>query len=65
MITTKMIPTLDTIIKASGIHPSRIFNIFLFGSRVYGTANSKSDWDVIMFKYIVVCIWSNFSHQFI
>jgi predicted nucleotidyltransferase len=43
-----MIPTLDTIIKASGIHPSRIFNIYLFGSRVYLTANSKSDWDIIM-----------------
>jgi predicted nucleotidyltransferase len=38
----------DDIVRASGIHPSRIFNIFLFGSRVYGTANSKSDWDVIM-----------------
>jgi len=43
-----MIPTLDTIIKASGIHPSRIFNVYLFGSQVYGNANSKSDWDVIM-----------------
>jgi len=38
----------DDIVRASGIHPSRIFNIFLFGSRVYGTSNSKSDWDVIM-----------------
>ena len=43
-----MIPTLDTIIKASGIHPSRVFNVYIFGSQVYGTANSKSDWDVIM-----------------
>jgi predicted nucleotidyltransferase len=43
-----MIPTLDIIIKASGIHPSRIFNVYLFGSQVYRTANSKSDWDVIM-----------------
>ena len=38
----------DDVIKASGIHPSRIFNIFLFGSRVYGTSNDKSDWDIIM-----------------
>ena len=43
-----MIPTLDTIIKASGIHPSRVFNVYIFCSQVYSTANSKSDWDVIM-----------------
>jgi len=36
------------IIRVSGIHPSRIFNIFLFGSRVYGTSDHKSDWDIIM-----------------
>jgi len=43
-----MIPTLDLIIKTSGIHPSRVFNVYLFGSRVYGTSESDSDWDVIM-----------------
>lgn len=43
-----MIPTSDEIIKASGLHTSRVFNIYLFGSRVYGTASDKSDWDVIM-----------------
>lgn len=43
-----MLPSLDIIIKASGIHPSRIFNVYLFGSQVYGTADSTSDWDVIM-----------------
>ena len=43
-----MIPTLDTIIKASGIHPSRVFNVYIFGSQVYGTANKDSDWDIIM-----------------
>jgi len=43
-----MIPTLDTIIKTSGIHPSRVFNVYLFGSQVYGNANRDSDWDVIM-----------------
>jgi len=42
------IPTLDTIIKASGIHKSRVFNVYIFGSRVYETANDKSDWDIIM-----------------
>jgi predicted nucleotidyltransferase len=43
-----MIPTLDSIIKISGIHPSRVFNVYLFGSRVYGTSDLNSDWDVIM-----------------
>jgi hypothetical protein len=41
-----MIPTLETIIKASGIHPSRVFNVYLFGSQVYGTSNSDSELDV-------------------
>lgn len=36
------------IIRLSGLHPSRIFNITIFGSCVYGTANSDSDWDIIM-----------------
>lgn len=39
---------LEEIIKKSGLHPSRIFNVYLFGSRVYQTNNSKSDWDVII-----------------
>lgn len=43
-----MIPTLDRIIQASGLHPSRVFNVYIFGSQVYGTANKDSDWDVIM-----------------
>lgn len=43
-----MIPNIDDIIRASGIHPSRIFNIYLFGSRVYKTFNNDSDHDVIM-----------------
>lgn len=42
------IPTLDTIIMASKLHPSRIFNVYLFGSRVYGTYNDESDWDIII-----------------
>lgn len=43
-----MIPNIDTIVKASGIHPSRVFNVYIFGSQVYGTANKDSDWDIIM-----------------
>lgn len=30
------------------IHPLKIKNIYLFGSRVYGTADSESDYDIIM-----------------
>jgi predicted nucleotidyltransferase len=43
-----MIPKIDDIIRTSGIHPSRVFNVYIFGSRVYGTSSSDSDWDVIM-----------------
>jgi len=43
-----MIPTAEEIISASGLHPSRVFCIYIFGSRVYGTSGSNSDWDIIM-----------------
>ena len=43
-----MIPKLKDIIEASGIHPSRVFNVTIFGSRIYGTFNINSDWDIIM-----------------
>ena len=43
-----MIPTLDSVIRASRIHPSRVFNVTLFGSQVYGTATTDSDFDIIM-----------------
>ena len=39
---------LDDIIEKSGIHPTRIFNVYIFGSRVYGTNKKDSDWDIIM-----------------
>lgn len=42
------IKLLSDIIRASGIHPSRVFNVTIFGSQVYGTANVDSDWDIIM-----------------
>lgn len=38
----------DSIIQSSGLHPKRIFNIYIFGSQVYGTSNSASDIDVII-----------------
>jgi predicted nucleotidyltransferase len=39
---------LEEIISKSGIHDSRVFNVYIFGSRVYKTNNSDSDWDIIM-----------------
>lgn len=38
----------DKIIEATGLHPLKIKNIYLFGSRVYGTATSESDYDIIV-----------------
>ena len=43
-----IIPSVNQIIEYSGIHISRIFNIYIFGSRVYGNYNNNSDWDVII-----------------
>lgn len=43
-----MIPKIEDIIRTSGIHPSRVFNVYIFGSRVYGTSSNDSDWDIIM-----------------
>jgi predicted nucleotidyltransferase len=40
--------TLEEIIKASGVHPLKTRNVFMYGSRVYGTAKETSDWDIIM-----------------
>jgi predicted nucleotidyltransferase len=42
-----MIP-IDDIIKASGLHKSRVHNIYIFGSRVYETHSDNSDWDIIV-----------------
>lgn len=39
---------LEKVIRASSIHQSRVFNVYIFGSRVYGTNNNDSDWDIIM-----------------
>jgi hypothetical protein len=43
-----MIPTAQDIILHSGLHPKRVHNIYVFGSRVYKTNSENSDWDIIM-----------------
>jgi len=48
LLNSKNIPSLDEIIRVSKIHPSRIHNVYIFGSQVYGTSDHKSDWDIIM-----------------
>lgn len=46
--TFRWVPKLEDVISASGIHPSKIFNVIIFGSQVYGTYDAASDWDIIM-----------------
>lgn len=43
-----IIPNISDIIKNSGLHPKRVHNIYIFGSRVYNTNSDNSDWDIIM-----------------
>ena len=43
-----MIPTRQDIILHSGLHPKRVYNIYVFGSRIYNTHTENSDWDIIM-----------------
>jgi predicted nucleotidyltransferase len=38
----------EDIIKAVGMHPLKVKNIYVYGSRVYGTARPESDWDIII-----------------
>jgi predicted nucleotidyltransferase len=38
----------DEIIRATGLHPLKVKNIYVYGSRVYGTATSESDYDMIV-----------------
>ena len=40
------VPT-EIIIKEIGIHPLKVRNLYLYGSRIYGTARPESDWDII------------------
>jgi hypothetical protein len=39
--------TVEDIIKVVGIHPLKVKNIYLYGSRVYGTSREGSDYDII------------------
>jgi predicted nucleotidyltransferase len=43
-----MLPEVKDIIKITKLPESRIFNIYLFGSHVYGTATQNSDYDFIV-----------------
>jgi predicted nucleotidyltransferase len=43
-----MIPKISDILLVAKLHPSRVYNIYLFGSRVYGTHSDNSDWDIII-----------------
>lgn len=39
---------LEEIILKSGLHISRVQNVYLFGSRVYNTFSDKSDYDILI-----------------
>lgn len=41
-------PNIQEIISHCGLHKSRVHNIYIFGSRVYGTHSDNSDWDIII-----------------
>ena len=38
----------ERIIELAGVHPLKVKNIYVFGSRVYGTATADSDYDIIV-----------------
>lgn len=38
----------EDVIKASAVHPLKIKNITIYGSRIYGTSREQSDYDIIM-----------------
>ena len=40
--------TLEEVTNKLGLHPSRILNVYLFGSRCYGTSSDKSDYDILI-----------------
>jgi predicted nucleotidyltransferase len=40
--------TAEQIISQAGIHPLKTRNIYLYGSRIYGTHREESDYDVIL-----------------
>lgn len=38
----------EEILKAAKLHPSRVHNIYIFGSQVYSTASENSDFDILI-----------------
>ncbi len=40
--------TLEDVVTASGIHPLKVKNVYIYGSRIYGNAREGSDYDIIM-----------------
>ena len=40
--------TLSEVIQKSGLHPSRVQNVYIFGSQVYSTASETSDYDILI-----------------
>lgn len=49
MTETATVPfKVEEVILASGVHPLKVRNVYIYGSRVYGTARESSDWDIIM-----------------
>jgi len=39
---------LHEVIEKSGLHPERVINVYLFGSRCYGTESNDSDYDILI-----------------
>lgn len=42
------VPNVQEIIKLSGVHPLKVRNLYVYGSRVYGYARRSSDYDIVM-----------------
>lgn len=42
------IPSIQDILDLTKLHPYRLKNAYIFGSRIYGNYNDKSDWDVLV-----------------
>lgn len=40
--------TVEEVIKSSGIHPLKVRNVYIYGSRVYGTSKEGSDYDIVI-----------------
>jgi hypothetical protein len=43
-----VIPNLEYVISVSGVHPLKVRDVYLFGSRVYGYGRGNSDFDIVM-----------------